>query len=257
MDKKLLLTIQQECNKQNIVLPWTEIGETIGDKITGGAVVQHLAKLRIRMVNQGLPVPPPLKRGGGIKISTGPSLSGRATKASGLATARETTIKKSGKPVPKKRVLANTASDESDDEGVDIDSDSDAEYGVPLAKRTRTAAGPKRGSLKIKSDEDSDAGQSDDDADHKEDTGSNRVVAAGADFLALEDDIPTQNKPKKIVTLSTNFVVDKKSGRASVEHVKTPIKQESPQGQESDSDESDEEVANNSGDRANQAANTL
>lgn len=48
LDKKLLLTIQSECNKQYIALPWDAIGKTMGEHISGGAVIQHLAKLRTR-----------------------------------------------------------------------------------------------------------------------------------------------------------------------------------------------------------------
>jgi hypothetical protein len=48
LDKKLLLTIQSECNKQYIPLPWNAIGKTMGEHISGGAVIQHLAKLRTR-----------------------------------------------------------------------------------------------------------------------------------------------------------------------------------------------------------------
>lgn len=48
LDKKLLLTIQSECNKHSIQLPWDAIGKTMGEHISGGAVIQHLAKLRTR-----------------------------------------------------------------------------------------------------------------------------------------------------------------------------------------------------------------
>lgn len=246
MDKKLLLTIQQECNKQNIPLPWKEIGETMGSMISGGAVVQHLSKLRIRMVAQNLSVPPPLKRGGGIKISTGPSLPRRPAKASQPTTARDATVKKSGKPVNKKRALADMISDDSEEEDfkIDSDSDSDVDYRKPLAKRTRTAATPKHQSPTKRSDDtDSSNDSSKDEAGHEADDNDNRVVAAGADFLTLEDDVPI--KKSKVVTL--------KSG-------KPIIKQEPFQEQESGSDESDQsgdEAAGGSEDQANQAAHAL
>ncbi|KAL8740013.1 MAG: hypothetical protein Q9190_007239 [Brigantiaea leucoxantha] len=70
MDKKLLLTIQWACNQKNVKIPWDVVGPEIESYVTGGAVVQHLAKLRERMVVEGLPVPPPLTRGGG-RISKG------------------------------------------------------------------------------------------------------------------------------------------------------------------------------------------
>lgn len=49
MDKKLLLSIQSECNAQGVVIPWNNIASLVGPTITGSAVIQHLAKLRIRM----------------------------------------------------------------------------------------------------------------------------------------------------------------------------------------------------------------
>jgi len=258
MDKKLLLTIQQECNQQNITLPWKEIGETMGPLISGGAVVQHLSKLRIRMVAQNLSVPPPLKRGGGTKISTAPSLPRRPTKMSSPTTARDSTVKKSGKPMNKKRALADKISDDSEEEDFKTDSDSDADYGKPLAKRTRTAVDSKRQSPTIKSnDTDSSGDSSDNDAEHGEDASGNRVVAAGARFLELEDDVPMQkasptevmaNKPSKIVTLPLG-----KEGH-------TFIKKEPSQEQQSQSDESDEsedEAVEGSEDLANRAAHTL
>ena len=64
MDKKLLLTIQWACAKKGIKLPWDVIGHEMGETITEGAVIQHLSKLRQRMVADELPVPPALSRGG-------------------------------------------------------------------------------------------------------------------------------------------------------------------------------------------------
>lgn len=64
MDKKLLLAIQHVFNKHGASIPWDEIGAVVGPKITGGAVTQHLAKLRLRQIEAGFDVPPPLKKGG-------------------------------------------------------------------------------------------------------------------------------------------------------------------------------------------------
>ena len=49
MDKKLLLAIQSECNAQGVVIPWNNVAALVSPTITGGAVIQHLAKIRIRM----------------------------------------------------------------------------------------------------------------------------------------------------------------------------------------------------------------
>lgn len=61
-DIMLLLTIQQVCNAQGIKLPWKEIAEVMGPKFSEGAIIQHLAKLRLRRLNEGKKVPPPLRR---------------------------------------------------------------------------------------------------------------------------------------------------------------------------------------------------
>ena len=47
--KKLLLSIQSECNAQGVVIPWNNVAALVGPTITGGAVIQHLAKIRIRV----------------------------------------------------------------------------------------------------------------------------------------------------------------------------------------------------------------
>ena len=54
MDKKLLLSIQSECNAEGVTIPWNNIAELVGPNITGSAVIQHLAKLRIRMFPSSL-----------------------------------------------------------------------------------------------------------------------------------------------------------------------------------------------------------
>lgn len=89
MDRKLLLAVQWACNKKSVKVPWEMIGREMGETITESAVVQHLAKLRTRMVNEGLPVPPPLTRGGrSTKATARPAntdkvKTGRVTKRGG------------------------------------------------------------------------------------------------------------------------------------------------------------------------------
>lgn len=77
MDRKLLLSIQSACNTSNIKLPWDKIAELMGNDISEGAIVQHLAKTRIRAVEAGLDVPPPLRRGG---TALGPKVTKTQTK---------------------------------------------------------------------------------------------------------------------------------------------------------------------------------
>ncbi len=167
MDKKLLLTVQYECNNAGLGIPWDKVGITMGDEITGGAVVQHMAKLRARMVEQGLDVPPPLRRGGGSsRISTSKTSSGTKVKAT------PTKIVKKSNPSATKSKLRKTNkagkkpsgsedSDDSDDDNDDKASnndDSDGEYGGPRAKRAKThAKGPMRRKVKTEdSDEEMD-----------------------------------------------------------------------------------------------------
>ncbi|KAL8857746.1 MAG: hypothetical protein Q9178_005646 [Gyalolechia marmorata] len=64
LDKKLLLTLQWACNAKGLKIPWDLVAEQMGPTISPGAVIQHLAKFRTRMVEQGYSVPPPLTRGG-------------------------------------------------------------------------------------------------------------------------------------------------------------------------------------------------
>jgi hypothetical protein len=78
MDIQLLLHLQKVCNHDNIKIPWDKVGAQMGASITGGAIIQHLSKLRMRRVALGLPVPEPLKRGGGWGLS--PSAQKSATK---------------------------------------------------------------------------------------------------------------------------------------------------------------------------------
>lgn len=52
----------------------------IGPTVTGGAVQQHIAKLRIRAVEAGIDVPGPMKRGGGTAPSTNSRNSGTTSK---------------------------------------------------------------------------------------------------------------------------------------------------------------------------------
>ncbi|KAI9874948.1 MAG: hypothetical protein M1830_009090 [Pleopsidium flavum] len=157
MDKKLLLTIQSVCNAEGVKVPWDKVGKIMGDKISDGAVIQHLAKLRQRMVSQGLSVPPPLRRGGGGLISTGysgGSSIARSNNQSGAITG------------PVQRTVGK------DEEEFDVDKATDMEedYGQARSKRTKRgkkkedtawkAAGELKGKNEIKtedSDEDLDS----------------------------------------------------------------------------------------------------
>ena len=61
-------------------IPWDEVGAELGPTITEGAIVQHLAKLRNRLADEGVQVTPPLKRGGRINSGAPSSKAGNNNK---------------------------------------------------------------------------------------------------------------------------------------------------------------------------------
>ncbi|KIW99390.1 uncharacterized protein Z518_11378 [Rhinocladiella mackenziei CBS 650.93] len=63
LDKGVLLAVQYASAEAGIKLPWARVAELMGPRFTEGAIVQHLTKLRGIMAKNGIPVPPPLKRG--------------------------------------------------------------------------------------------------------------------------------------------------------------------------------------------------
>ena len=216
LDKKLLLSIQSECNAHNIALPWNDIGETLGntmgERVTGGAVIQHLAKLRTRMVAENLSVPPPLRRGGGNRISNSTNNTRTRPSVAATSTLPSNATKKLGTVAKKRRAPLKEESEDSDEDN--LDSNSDAEYGKPISKRAKSS-GKKRTSPKVKkekhdSDNDDTNKHSSDSEANLEDDDDEYTVAAGASFLALEeDDVPikgkirnrTMQKPSLIVSL--------------------------------------------------------
>ena len=158
------------------------------------------------MVQQGLSVPPPLRRGGGQRISTGLSIppSGRA--------AKNPTSAPKGPPKPRRVRTKKLPSEETDSE--EYESGSDAEYGKPRAKRAkiRSKATPHtptpstseseeeivssaRRDVKREASVSSDDESSSDDYSLKEDgKDGDEVVAAGAEFLDLVDDVSTKGQ---------------------------------------------------------------
>ncbi|KAL2834207.1 hypothetical protein BDW59DRAFT_156149 [Aspergillus cavernicola] len=63
LDQLLMLSIQSVCNSQNVKIPWREVARVMGHRLTEGAILQHLSKLRARRAQDKKSVPPPLKRG--------------------------------------------------------------------------------------------------------------------------------------------------------------------------------------------------
>ena len=229
MDKKLLLAMQYQCNFAGLGVPWNEIGVIMGPGISGGAVIQHLAKLRVRMIAQGLSVPPPLRRGGGASristtASTGPKAKANPTKNGKAKAAPASANSASAKPkkANKRRAAGSYESEEEDD--LWENDDSDVEYGEPSAKRAKSdAKGPMRRKVKTEDSEEevatprapkrkhrSSKSSSHDlsaygttdingkpiDYDSDDDTEPG-VVAAGAPFLDFDDDYVSQPKTGK------------------------------------------------------------
>jgi len=131
LDKKLLLTIQSVCNSENVKIPWDKVAAIMGEHISDGAVIQHLAKLRQRMVAQKLEVPPPLRRGAGVIVSTAFSGGGSGRSKSAPS--------KTAKSTPKKG-RSNTANDNDDEEveyDVDEASDPEEEFRQARSKRSK------------------------------------------------------------------------------------------------------------------------
>ena len=147
----------------------------MGPEITAGAVIQHLAKVRVRLVQEGLPVPPPLRRGG----------NGRTILAA--KTPNKNRVTKAPQPKSTKK-KTKPQSDDSDEQEDWQNDDSDSTYGKPSSKRTKSKAkGPNGRSIKEEGSNDENAG---------DDTNEDRV-AAGAGFLALEDDDGSSSKTAK------------------------------------------------------------
>ncbi|KAI4259059.1 MAG: hypothetical protein L6R42_004780 [Xanthoria sp. 1 TBL-2021] len=145
LDKKLLLTIQWACNVKGIKIPFelvaSEMSSTKSSDISAGAIVQHLAKFRVRMVEQGLSVPPPLTRGGNNHVAAAKASQG--SKTDGSVKAGSTL--RSTKPTGKKSKQNDDSEQETPEE-----TDDDSEIVTPKkpsakAKGKRKANGPSRG----------------------------------------------------------------------------------------------------------------
>ena len=155
------------------------------------------------MVQQGLSVPPPLRRGGGQRISTGLSIPPTGRAANYPVSAPKDS------PKPRQVRRKKLASEDTDSDG--CGSDSDADYGKPRVKRAKikSKAKPrtptpstsgseeetassvrsniKRERLNSFNDDSSDEDRSENGDEMERD----EVVAAGAGFLDLVDDVST------------------------------------------------------------------
>lgn len=124
----------------------------MGPKFSGGACVQHLAKLRNRMQEEGIAVPPPLPRG--IVTSTPSRVysqsSGKRRRGSSDDDDEEdfgplNPAEDAPKPATKKRKSTKKEPDVKDESHAMLDLyDSDDEYGAKQKKASKSKAKPKQ-----------------------------------------------------------------------------------------------------------------
>ncbi|KAF5004576.1 hypothetical protein F66182_16025, partial [Fusarium sp. NRRL 66182] len=140
LDELLLLTIQSISNKEGIRLPWAEIAKSMGNNVSEGAIVQHLAKLRARRVEKKKQVPPALRRGGGyigaFKTSEAP-VTPQSPKEKPDVTERRVNQRSQ----PKIKVEKRSAS-----KVTEVPSDSDEEWtsDTPKNKKSKQKRAPKK-----------------------------------------------------------------------------------------------------------------
>lgn len=181
-DKQLLLCLQYACVNAGIRIPCKlphcyhkaltvfslrtlattnffigdKVAKQMGQKFSGGACVQHLAKLRNRMQEEGINVPPPLPRG---MVTSTPSRvysqapgGKRRRGASNDDDIEPLNPDEEEAPKPaKKRKVTKKEPDikqESDREGTPELYDSDGEYGAKPKKASKAKAKPKKGGNK-------------------------------------------------------------------------------------------------------------
>jgi hypothetical protein len=154
LDKQVLLIVQYACNEAGVRIPWDDVArmmcEVTDQPVTGGAIIQHLSKLRSRMESYELGVPPPLKRG--LPANTPSKIyapgNKRKVKPSKVKTPKSSTVK------PKKLKARKLKSeDEEDSDGSPVfyegeEEDSDGDYGSTKKKR-RVSGGKEKGKKQL------------------------------------------------------------------------------------------------------------
>ena len=117
----------------------------MGEKFSDGAIVQHMSKLRQKMVENNLPVPPPLKRGTTVVPSKIYATSGTVRRKSMPDTPNNaSTVVTTPKPkqsASKKRTRRSGVDSDSDsqpdEDQMDIGDTSDEEYGASGKKKKK------------------------------------------------------------------------------------------------------------------------
>lgn len=194
LDKKLILTIQYVCNADGIKIPWDKVGAIMGEGISDGAVIQHLAKLRQRMVSLNLSVPPPLRRGGGYAIPT--------SSGGNLGSSNSTLTKYTKKGIDRK-TSSSAAVSRKKKESLDVDKASNS--GVDLentrSKRVKSVSKGKRRNSKVKK------GESDED----EESFSDRVAGKRKRQRGETSSTPRKGQEKKDANTSKPTVRARRS----------------------------------------------
>ena len=132
-------------------IPWDGVAKLMGEKFSDGAIVQHMSKLRQKMVENELPVPPPLKRGTTVVPSKIYATSGTVRRKSmpDTPTAASTAVStpKAKQSASKKRNRRSGLDSDSDtqpnEDDMDIDDTSDDEYGASGKKKKKQAKAKK------------------------------------------------------------------------------------------------------------------
>ncbi|KAI9671196.1 MAG: hypothetical protein M1817_003703 [Caeruleum heppii] len=165
LNNRLLLCIQYACNEKGMKLPWELIAKHLDPRVSEGAIVQHLAKLRNRLEGEGVEVPPPLRRGGmpGVGVRKGGPL------ASGRANQDTETMESDGNAGENGTKSAKKSAGIKDDD-----------YEPQPKKRKRLTRG-NRGSKKAQDAVDSD------DAVESDSSDDNKNVAKNAPFMKFVD----------------------------------------------------------------------
>ena len=203
----------------------------MGGTITEGAIVQHLSKLRLRLMNQGIRVPPPLKRGGG-GLPTNVSKAGVNARSKAKAkqskedteeeddddenvedyeySEDEALVKPKGKAkggkkasVPEAKAKTNVVKQELDDENALKTVSKSKRRHVPSDDDSESAPKPRRRRKVAKNNNQDKVEQKSKPAGTK--TVPSKTVARNANFLEQvsgdENDSSEQSVPRRIVRL--------------------------------------------------------
>jgi hypothetical protein len=179
------LSIQYACNEAGLRIPWDNVAKLMGEKFSDGAIVQHMSKLRQKMVENNLPVPPPLKRGTTVVPSKIYATSGTSRRKSmpetPAAASTEITTPKPKPTANKKRGRRSGVDSDSDSQPdeMDIADTTDDDYGASGRRKKKAKAKATKVAKKRAIQEAMDV---------DDDVGEGKEEAAGAKDQAVEEE---------------------------------------------------------------------